>query len=91
MSRAIDDAEQQPLARVTASDVPPAMRARLETASLDASIQAFHLAIGIAAGLVAVGGALGLAGIVNPRREVKASDCPGGQLVGAAAEAARAG
>ena len=40
--------------------------------------------------LVAMGGLLGLAGIVNPRREVKASDCPGGQLVGATAEAARA-
>ena len=66
------------------------MRVRLEQASLDASVDAFHLAIGIAAGLVAFGGALGLAGIVNPRREVKACDCPGGQLVGATAEAARA-
>ena len=67
------------------------MQARLNTASRDASIQAFHLAIGIAAGLVALGGVLGLAGIVNPRREVRASGCPGGQLVGATVEAARAG
>jgi EmrB/QacA subfamily drug resistance transporter len=91
MSRAIKEAEKQPLSRVTAADAPPAMQARLDTASRDASIDAFHLAIAIAAGLVALGGALGLAGIVNPRREVKASDCPGGQLVGATAEAARAG
>jgi len=91
MSRAIEEAEKQPLARVTASDVPAAMQARLNTASRDASIQAFHLAIGIAAGLVALGGVLGLAGIVNPRREVRASGCPGGQLVGATVEAARAG
>ena len=91
VSRAIDDAEEQPLARVTATDAPPAVRNRLEEASLNASIDAFHTAIGIAATLVALGGVLGLAGIVNPRREVKASDCPGGQLVGATAEAARAG
>jgi len=91
VSRAIEDAEEQPLARVTATDAPPGVRARLEGASRDASIEAFHTAIGIAAVLVALGGLLGLAGIVNPRRQVKACDCPGGQLVGATAEAARAG
>jgi EmrB/QacA subfamily drug resistance transporter len=90
VARAIDEAEQQPLARVKAADAPPQVRTRLEAASLDASIDAFHMAVGIAAVLVAMGGLLGLAGIVNPRRQVKASDCPGGQLVGATAEAARA-
>ena len=90
VSRAIDKAEQQPLARVEVTEGPPAVRLRLEQASLDASVDAFHLAIGIAVVLVAFGGVLGLAGIVNPRREVKACDCPGGQLVGATAEAARA-
>jgi len=91
VSRAIDDAQKQPLARVTATNAPPSVRAQLERASRDASVDAFHLAIGIAATLVALGGVLGLAGIVNPRREVKACDCPGGQLVGVTAEAARAG
>jgi hypothetical protein len=47
------------------------------------------MAIGIAALLVGLGGVLGLIGIVNPRRQVNACDCPGGQLVGATAEAAR--
>jgi EmrB/QacA subfamily drug resistance transporter len=91
VSRAIDEAEKQPLARVVATDAPPRVRARLKEASSDASTHVFHMAIGIAAALVALGGVLGLAGIVNPRRAVKAHDCPGGQLVGATAEAARTG
>jgi EmrB/QacA subfamily drug resistance transporter len=91
VSRAIDKAAQQPLARVVVTNGPPRVRAALERESLDASVDAFHTAIGIAATLVALGGVLGLAGIVNPRRRVKAHDCPGGQLVGATAEAARAG
>jgi hypothetical protein len=90
VSSAIADAEKQPLARVRAIPAPPAVRARLEQASRDASIESFRLAMAIAAGLVALGGLLGLAGIVNPRREVDASGCPGGQLVGATQEAARA-
>ena len=90
VSRAIEEAERQPLAKVDAAGAPPAVRARLERASLDASIDAFHLAVAIATVLVALGGVLGLIGIVNPRRKVSAHDCPGGQLVGATAEAARA-
>ena len=38
--------------------------------------------------LVALGGLLGLAGIVNPRRTVSAAGCAGGQLVGAPEEVA---
>jgi EmrB/QacA subfamily drug resistance transporter len=89
VSRAIDDAAQQPLARVSVDEAPPAVQARLDRASLESSIDAFHVAIAIATILVALGGVLGLAGLVNPSREVKACDCPGGQLVGATAEAAR--
>jgi MFS family permease len=55
----------------------------------DTSTGAFHLAMGISAGLVAFGGVLGLIGIQNPGRKVKASGCPGGQLSGAPGEAAR--
>jgi hypothetical protein len=53
-----------------------------------ASVGAFHTGVGIAAGLVALGGLLGLAGIVDPRRRVAAERCAGGQIVGAPAEAA---
>jgi EmrB/QacA subfamily drug resistance transporter len=91
VNRAIEKAEEQPLAKLSVKSAPPAVRARLARASEDASIDAFHMAIGIATVLVALGGLLGLAGIVNPRRKVLACDCPGGQLVGVTAEAARSG
>jgi len=54
------------------------------------SVRAFHMAMAICAALVAVGGVAGLAGIVNPRRKVKAEQCPGGQLSGAPEPAAGA-
>ncbi len=53
----------------------------------DASVGAFHLAMGISAALVAAGGLAGLIGIQNPERRVAAAECPGGQLAGAPADA----
>jgi hypothetical protein len=58
-------------------------------AAQDASVTAFRVGIGIATGLVALGGILGLAGIQNPRRRVAAEDCAGGQLAGVPNEGAR--
>lgn len=57
----------------------------------DSSVGAFHLAMGISAGLVALGGVLGLVGIRNPQkqRRVEAGGCAGGQLAGAPHEAVR--
>jgi hypothetical protein len=46
--------------------------------SLAASVHAFRVGIGVCAVLVAVGGVLGLAGIRNPRREVRCEDCAQG-------------
>jgi hypothetical protein len=89
LSKAVSDAKHQPLAPVKKKDLPPRFRPAVERAAQDASIEAFHLGIGIAAGLVALGGLLGLVGIRNPRRRVDASDCPGGQLVGVPEEGAR--
>jgi hypothetical protein len=63
---------------------------RLRREADRASIDAFRLSIAISAALVAAGGLLGLA-IQNPRRKVKACDCPGGQLAGHPREAARHG
>jgi EmrB/QacA subfamily drug resistance transporter len=47
------------------------------------SVDAFHTAIAVCAALVATGGILAALWIENPRRLVRAEDCPGGQLVGA--------
>jgi len=89
VARAVAEAEKQPLARVVVQDVPPRVRSEVAAASQDASVKAFHVAIAIATLLVALGGVLGLVGIVNPRRSVEAADCAGGQLAGATGEAAR--
>ena len=50
-------------------------------AANDASVRAFHEVVVVCAGLIAGGGLVGVLGIANPRRTVKARNCPGGQLV----------
>ena len=47
------------------------------------SVDAFHTAIAVCAALVATGGIVAALWIENPRRRVRAEECPGGQLVGA--------
>jgi EmrB/QacA subfamily drug resistance transporter len=86
---AVEEAKKQPLARIVVPGLPGGLQAEVSDAGEAASVRAFRMGIGIATGLVALGGVLGLVGIVNPRRRVDAEDCPGGQLVGVTEEAAR--
>jgi EmrB/QacA subfamily drug resistance transporter len=88
-ARVIAQAKDRTLARVDRGALPPPEGAAVAQAAEDASVTAFHRGTGIAAALVALGGVLGIAGIRNPRRVVRCEGCPGGQLAGAPAEAAR--
>jgi EmrB/QacA subfamily drug resistance transporter len=54
-----------------------------------ASVRAFHEAVAVCAVLLAGGGIAGAVGITNPRRDVRAKTCSGGQLVGAPLPAAQ--
>jgi EmrB/QacA subfamily drug resistance transporter len=81
-------AERLTLGRPDVSNLPPRQAAIVVRAADDASLASFHTGIGIAGGLVLLGGLIGVAGIQNPRRAVSAEECPGGQLVGASPDAA---
>jgi EmrB/QacA subfamily drug resistance transporter len=87
--QAVDEAKDRTLARADPVGLPPAETRVVAQAAEDAAVTAFHRGAGIAAALVALGGALGIAGIRNPRRVVPCEGCPGGQLAGAPLEAAR--
>jgi EmrB/QacA subfamily drug resistance transporter len=45
-------------------------------------LDGFRMGLAFAAALLALGGAIGLLRVRNPRREVRAEECPGGQLAG---------
>jgi EmrB/QacA subfamily drug resistance transporter len=65
----------------------PAEGQQIQAAARASSVSAFHLAMGIAAVLVAAGGLAGAIGIRNPTRvTVRARTCEGGALVGASSD-----
>ena len=82
---AVAQARRSTLARVD----PARAGVQVAHAVQVASVDAFHVAIGISAVLVALGGVLGLVGIRNPRRIVRCEDCAGGQIAGQPLDAAR--
>ena len=82
---AVVQARGETLARVD----PARVGLHVAHAVQSASVDAFHVGMGISAVLVAIGGVLGLAGIRNPRRTVHCEECPGGQIAGQPLDAAR--
>jgi len=80
---AVADAKDRPLAVASPDDAAPAERQALEAASREASVDAFHVGMGIAAVITISGGLVAAAGIENPRRRIHAERCPAGQICGA--------
>ena len=62
--------------------------AAVRAASVDASVDAFRAGMAASALLAVLGGLVSAAGIENPRRR-RASECPGGAIVGASREVGR--
>jgi EmrB/QacA subfamily drug resistance transporter len=79
--------DPRPFAVESPPGADPAAAAEIERAQEEASVDSFRFGVGIAVALVGLGGVLGLVGIRNPRREVAAEGCPGGQFVGVPQEA----
>jgi EmrB/QacA subfamily drug resistance transporter len=84
----VAEAKRLPLGRPNTEGLPRAQARAITQAADEASLDSFHLGMGIAAFLVAAGGLVGAIGVRNPRRAVSAEGCEGGQLVGAALDAA---
>jgi len=85
---AVAEAKRLTLGRPSVAGVPPRQAVAITAGSNTASVDAFRLGIGVAGGLVIIGGLIGAAGIRNPRRVVRAERCAGGQLAGAPLDAA---
>jgi MFS family permease len=85
---AVRDAKRLPLGRPNVRGMPSGQAHAVSLAAEAASLHSFHLGMAIAATLVAIGGLVGVAGIRNPRGQVRAEECPGGQLVGVSPKAA---
>jgi EmrB/QacA subfamily drug resistance transporter len=79
---AVQAAKRLPLGRPDVGGLPAPQARALGRAAEQASVHSFHLGVAIAAGLVALGGIVGAAGIRNPRMDVHAVECAAGQLVG---------
>jgi EmrB/QacA subfamily drug resistance transporter len=80
---AVLEAKRRTFGTISPSAVPPAQREFVSRATASASEDAFHLAVGIGAGLLVVAGLGGFALQSRRETEVAAQGCPGGQMVGA--------
>jgi MFS family permease len=79
---AVREARRHTFGTIDAAALPPADRAFARHATATASMEAFHLAMMIATGLLVVAGLGGLALHGRRRTVVAAGDCAGGQLAG---------
>ena len=89
VAAALETLRDHPFTIVTPPGVDPETAAVIRAAETEASVDSFHFGVLIAAVLVGLGGILGLVGLRNPRREVAAEDCAGGQFAGVPQDASR--
>lgn len=82
IAAALAGARDAPMAPVPTAALPAAEGRAVRAQVSSASVAGFHLGVGVGAALVALGGLLGAVGLRNPRRELEARRCPGGQLAG---------
>ena len=85
---AVTQAKELTFGRPSVAGLPRREAVAITVASGQSSLEAFRVGIGVAGGLVIIGGVIGAVGIRNPRRVVRASECRGGQLAGAPLDAA---
>jgi EmrB/QacA subfamily drug resistance transporter len=79
---ALRDAAHHTFGTIKDTAVPPTERALVSHVTATAGEDAFHVAMGIASGLLALAGLSGLALRGKPRTTVAAGECAGGQLAG---------
>src|SRR3954453_4178293 len=80
-SEAVRQAKRLALGVPDTHGLPSTTAQAVRHAAEEASLHSLHLGLGIAAGLLALGGVVGAIGIRNLSREVPAKECAGGQLV----------
>ncbi|MFL5829233.1 MAG: MFS transporter [Solirubrobacteraceae bacterium] len=76
---ALTQAKIRPLVTTT-NGVPAQEKPAVHAELVSASVHAFRVGMGISAALAMLGGVVALVGIVNPKRDVRCADCPGGAL-----------
>jgi hypothetical protein len=87
---AVAHAKDRVMDPISPAAAAPADRARARAASSRAGVEAFHLAVGVGAGLLAIAGLVGGALLRDPRRATEAVCCAGGALTGAPEPVGRA-
>jgi predicted MFS family arabinose efflux permease len=78
----VAQARRLPLGLPGVRGLPPGQGHAIRRAAEQASLHSFRVGMMASAALLAVGGAVGFAGIRNRRGRVPAEECPGGQLLG---------
>jgi EmrB/QacA subfamily drug resistance transporter len=86
---AVQRARARSLSTAEAQSLRDGERVVVGNALRSASESAFHVGLAGGAALVFFGGVVSLIGIANPRRRVRAEECPGGPICGASKDAAR--